>query len=112
MLGVLVTLTSVGAGALGAVMLLYLYPSRLTPPRLIATDVVHAIPLALFAGIGHLMIGNVDPRLLRDLLVGSIPAAIAGAYLSSRWPHAWLRWSLAIVLLVIGAKLLSDTWLR
>jgi uncharacterized membrane protein YfcA len=111
-LGALVTLTSVGAGALGAVFLLYLYPSRLTPPRLIATDVVHAIPLALFAGIGHLLIGNVDPRLLRDLLVGSIPAAVAGAYLSSRLPHVWLRWLLSIVLLLVGFKLLADTWLK
>lgn len=108
LVGVLVTLTSVGAGALGAVCLLYLYPSRLTPPRLIATDIVHAIPLALFAGAGHLIIGNVDPYLLRDLLVGSIPAAILGAYLSSRLPHLALRWALSAALLVIGFKLALD----
>lgn len=104
-LGVLVTLTSVGAGALGAVFLAYLYPLRLTPPRLIATDIVHAIPLAMFAGIGHLLIGNVNIGLLGHLLIGSIPAVIIGAMLSARLPHALLRGALAVVLLSIGWKL-------
>ncbi len=104
-LGVLVTLTSVGAGALGAVFLAYLYPLRLTPPRLIATDIVHAIPLAIFAGFGHLLIGNVNFVLLGNLLVGSVPAVIVGAMLSARLPHALLRGALAIVLLSIGIKL-------
>ncbi len=104
-LGVLVTLTSVGAGALGAVFLAYLYPLRLTPPRLIATDIVHAIPLAIFAGLGHLLIGNVNFGLLGNLLVGSIPAVIIGAMLSARLPHAFLRGALAVVLLSIGWKL-------
>ena len=107
-LGILVTLTSVGAGALGAVCLWYLYPTRLTPPRLVATDVAHAIPLALFAGAGHLAIGHVDGALLRDLLIGSVPAAVAGAFVSSRLPHAWLRMALAAVLFVIGVKLALD----
>ena len=106
-LGVLVTLTSVGAGALGAVCLLYLYPTRLPVPRLIATDVAHAMPLAVFAGVGHLWLGSVDPLMLRDLLVGSIPAAVAGTILSARLPHVWLRLALALVLLVVGLKLLS-----
>ena len=104
-LGVLVTLTSVGAGALGAVFLAYLYPLRLTPPRLIATDIVHAIPLAIFAGMGHLLIGNVNFGLLGNLLLGSIPAVIVGAMLSARLPHALLRGALAVVLLSIGVKL-------
>lgn len=104
-LGVLVTLTSVGAGALGAVFLAYLYPLRLTPPRLIATDIVHAIPLAMFAGLGHLLIGNVDFGLLGNLLLGSVPAVIVGAMLSARLPHAVLRGVLALVLLTIGVKL-------
>ncbi len=104
-LGVLVTLTSVGAGALGAVFLAYLYPLRLTPPRLIATDIVHAIPLAIFAGLGHLLIGNVDFGLLGNLLIGSVPAVIIGAMLSARLPHALLRSALAVVLLSIGWKL-------
>ena len=104
-LGVLVTLTSVGAGALGAVFLAYLYPLRLTPPRLIATDIVHAIPLAMFAGLGHLLMGNVNFGLLGNLLLGSIPAVMLGAMLSARLPHAVLRGTLALVLLVIGLKL-------
>ena len=104
-LGVAVTLTSIGAGALGAVLLAYLYPLRLTPPRLIATDIVHAIPLAIFAGIGHLIIGNVNLGLLANLLAGSIPAVIVGAMLSARLPHTWLRWALALVLGMIAIKL-------
>ncbi len=105
MLGVLVTLTSIGAGALGAVFLAYLYPLRLTPPRLIATDIAHAIPLAIFAGIGHLVIGNVDLRLLGNLLLGSIPAVLVGAMLSARLPHWLLRWTLVLMLLGVGGKL-------
>jgi hypothetical protein len=104
-LGVLVTLTSVGAGALGVVFLAYLYPLRLTTSRLIATDIVHAIPLAMFAGMGHLFIGNVDFRLLGNLLLGSIPMVIIGAMLSARLPQGLLRNLLAIVLLAIGLKL-------
>jgi uncharacterized membrane protein YfcA len=104
-LGVIVTLTSVGAGALGAVMLVYLYPTRLSPPRLVATDVAHAIPLAMFAGFGHLLAGGVDPRLLGSLLLGSIPAGVIAASLSARLPHAAVRGALSLVLLVVGLKL-------
>ncbi|MDD4950720.1 sulfite exporter TauE/SafE family protein [Sulfuricurvum sp.] len=105
LLGFLVSLTSVGAGALGAVFLAYLYPLRLTPSRLIATDIVHAIPLAIFAGIGHLLIGNVNFGLLGTLLIGSIPAVIIGAMLSSRLSNVVLRVILSFVLLAIGIKL-------
>jgi uncharacterized membrane protein YfcA len=107
-LGLVVTLTSVGAGALGAVCLLYLYPTRLPVPRLVATDIAHATLLAVFAGLGHLVIGNVDGTLLLNLLLGSIPAAILGAVLSSRMPPGWLRVALAIVLLFVAAKLIMD----
>lgn len=106
LLGVLVTLTSVGAGALGVVVLSYLYPLRLTPSRLIATDIVHAIPLALFAGIGHLMVGHVDFALLGWLLVGSIPGVLIGAKLSSRLPARVLRIALALVLTAVAVKLI------
>lgn len=109
LLGVLVTATSVGAGALGAVMLVYLYPLRLTPPRLIATDIVHALPLALFAGIGHLFLGHVEGHLLLNLLLGSVPAVMVGAALSARLPHAVLRWALMAVLLTVGLKLFLST---
>jgi uncharacterized membrane protein YfcA len=106
LLGVLVTLTSIGAGALGAVFLAYLYPLRLTPSRLIATDIVHAIPLAMFAGVGHLLIGNVDFGLLGNLLIGSIPGVIAGAMLSTRLPQGVLRKALSAILLLTGFKML------
>jgi uncharacterized membrane protein YfcA len=106
LLGALVTLTSIGAGALGVVFLAYLYPLRLTPSRLIATDIVHAIPLAMFAGAGHLVIGNVNFGLLGNLLVGSIPGVLAGAMLSSRLPQVILRRTLSAILLFTGFKLL------
>lgn len=104
-LGILVTLTSVGAGAIGAVLLVHLYPFRLSPPRLVATDIAHAIPLAVFAGLGHLAIGNVNFGLLAYLLCGSIPGTMAGAALSARLPHGVVRGALAVVLLIIGIKL-------
>lgn len=107
-LGVLVTLTSIGAGALGAVLLAYLYPRRLTPPRLVATDIIHAIPLAIFAGAGHLLLGHVNGTLLLNLLVGSIPAVLVGAKLSVRLPHGVTRTILAVVLTIIGLRLLWD----
>ena len=107
LLGALVTLTSIGAGAIGVVLLAYLYPLRLTPSRLIATDIVHAIPLAMFAGLGHLLIGNVDFTLLANLLVGSLPGVLIGAMLSSKLPQALLRNALAAILLFTGYKLLT-----
>lgn len=105
-LGVLVSLTSIGAGALGAVMLVYLYPFRLTPRKLVGTDLAHAIPLALIAGIGHLAIGNVDFGLLVLLLLGSIPGILIGARLSVYAPEAILRTMIAMTLAVVGLKLL------
>lgn len=108
LLGVLVTLTSIGAGALGVVFLTYLYPLRLTPSRLVATDIVHAIPLAMFAGAGHLWMGNVHFTLLANLLVGSIPGVLVGAWLATRLPQGLLRYALAAILMATGGKLLSS----
>ena len=105
--GAVVATTSVGAGALGAVLLAGLYPVRLTPPRLIATDIVHAIPLALFAGVGHLSFGSVDLGLLAQLLLGSVPAAALGALLCAHAPHSVLRAALCAALMAAGIKLLS-----
>jgi uncharacterized membrane protein YfcA len=105
-LGVVVTLTSVGAGALGVVILTYLYPFRLTPARLIASDIVHAIPLALFAGIGHLFVGHVDFELLGWLLLGSVPGVLIGAHLSARLPARLLRIALASILSAVAVKLI------
>jgi uncharacterized membrane protein YfcA len=105
-LGVFVALTSVGAGALGSVMLLYLYPLRMTPHRLVATDLVHAIPLAVVAGLGYLFAGMVDWFMLASLLSGSIPAIIAGSLLARRISGRWIQLALAFVLISAGVKTL------
>lgn len=105
-LGVLVTLTSVGAGALGATMLLAIYPVRLNTRRLVATDIVHAVPLTVVAGLGHLWIGTVDLALLGSLLIGSIPGIVAGSLLASRVSDRVLRPALAAVLTFAGIRLL------
>lgn len=103
-LGLCVALTSVGAGALGSVMLLYLYPLRMTPHRLVATDIVHAIPLALVAGSGYLLAGLVVWQMLVSLLLGSIPAIIFGSLLSRRMTGRWMQLVLAAVLILAGLK--------
>lgn len=107
-LGVMVSLTSIGAGAFGAVILTYLYPLRLTPRKLIATDIAHAIPLTMIAGIGHLIIGNVDFKLLGMLMLGSVPGVIIGVSLSTRLPQNVLKWGIIICLLIVGGKLLTS----
>ncbi len=106
-LGFLVTLTSIGAGALGTVMLVYLFPFRLTPARLVGTDIVHAIPLTIVAGTGHLLMGNVDFHLLGGLLLGSIPGIVLGSLLAGKLPEQALRYAIAAVLVVAGVKLLT-----
>lgn len=106
LLGGMVTLTSVGAGALGAVILFALYPLRLTTRKLVATDIVHAVPLTLVGGLGHLSLGNVDLSLLGGLLLGSIPGIIAGAVFASRTSDRILRPMLALVLVATGVRLL------
>jgi len=106
-IGFLVTLTSIGAGALGTVMLVYLFPFRLTPKRLVGTDIVHAIPLTIVAGTGHLLMGNVDLKLLGSLLVGSIPGIVIGSMLAGKLPEQALRLAIAAVLVVAGVKLLG-----
>lgn len=106
-LGLLVTLTSVGAGALGAVMLLYLYPFRMKPARLVGTDIVHAIPLTVVAGTGHLLMGHVDLALLGKLLLGSIPGIVIGSMLGGRLPEGALRGAISVVLVAVGIKLFA-----
>ena len=105
-LGLCVALTSVGAGALGSVMLLYLYPLRMTPHRLVATDIVHAIPLAVIAGIGYLFAGMVDKWMLISLLLGSIPTVLLGSLLAGKISGRWIQITLALVLMAAGAKVL------
>ena len=104
-LGTMVTLTSVGAGALGATMLLMLYPHRLTLRKLVGTDITHAVPIALVGGIIHLLIGNVDFGLLAMLLLGSIPGIVIGARLTAVVPERAIQPALAIVLAFAGYKL-------
>jgi uncharacterized protein len=106
-LGFLVTLTSIGAGALGAVMLLYLYPRRLTPSSLVGTDIVHAIPLTVLAGTGHLLMGNVDFSLLWNLLLGSIPGIVLGSLVAVYAPERIIRTAIACVLAAVGLKMVS-----
>jgi hypothetical protein len=106
LMGGMVTLTSIGAGALGTAMLVYLYPVRLTPGRLVGTDLAYAIPVALVAGVGHLLLGNFDPHLLAWLLVGSLPGAWLGARLAGVVSDRLLRAVIGIVLLAVGAKML------
>lgn len=107
LLGVLVTLTSIGAGALGTVMLVYLYPLRMSASKLVGTDLAHAIPLALIAGLGHLTMGNVDFQLLGNLLIGSIPGVVAGSLISARAPLHIIRYAIAVVL---GAVAMGMLW--
>jgi uncharacterized membrane protein YfcA len=102
-LGVLVTLSSVGAGALGTVALLFLYP-KMTTVKIVGTDLAHAIPLTAVAGLGHLGLGNVDAVLLGSLLIGSLPGIWIGSHLSAKIPEAVMRPILASVLLLIGLK--------
>jgi uncharacterized membrane protein YfcA len=101
----MVTLTSVGAGALGAVILTCLYPRRLTPARLVGTDIAHAIPLTVVAGLGHATLGNIEAGLLAGLLAGSVPGVVLGAWMSHRVAERHVRGMLALILLLVGARL-------
>ena len=103
-LGVLVSLSSVGAGALGITALIFLYPT-LPTARIVGSDIAHAVPLTLLAGLGHWAMGSVDLGLLGTLILGSLPGIVLGSYLSSRVPDAVLRFVLAITLAVVGGKL-------
>lgn len=104
MLGVLVTLTSIGAGALGTVALFMLYPLMPTT-RLVGTEIAHAVPLTLIAGLGHAGLGNLDWHLLGNLLVGSLPGIYIGSRLSGGVPDKYLRPFLALMLAIVGSKL-------
>ena len=100
-------LTVAGGAVVGAVILLYLYPRRLTPSSLVGTDIVHAIPLTLVAGTGHLLMGNVDFTLLINLLAGSVPGILIGSLVAVRAPAHFIRAAIAIVLALVGVKLLT-----
>jgi hypothetical protein len=103
-LGATVTLTSIGAGALGTVTLFFLYPLLVTP-RLVGTEIAHAVPLTLVAGMGHASMGNLDLGLLAQLLIGSLPGIYVGSMLSGKVPDSFLRNAIAIMLFFVGYKL-------
>ncbi len=106
-LGVVVTLTSVGAGAIGVVALLFLYPA-LPARQLVAADIAHAVPLTLVAGLGHAALGTIHWTMLGALLVGSLPAIWLGSAVAGRLPERALRLGLAAMLVLIGVRLLLD----
>ena len=102
-LGILVTLTSVGAGAICSALLFILYPMMKTT-KIVGTDIAHAVPLTAIAGFGHFQLGNVDYLLLISLIAGSLPAIYVGAKLGQKLPDGILKPFLALTLLVIGVK--------
>jgi uncharacterized membrane protein YfcA len=105
-MAVLVTTTSVGAGAIGVTVLLILHP-EIPPGRLVGSDIAHAVPLTLLAGMGHWYLGSINWTLLDALLIGSVPGIILGSYLASRSRDAVLRIALAAVLVVVGIRLIG-----
>jgi uncharacterized protein len=106
LLGTLVSISSVGAGALGVTALLFLHP-KLATPRIVGTDIAHAVPLATVAGFGHWWLGSVDWALLGTLLAGSLPGIWLGSRLAPRIPEHFLRAALAGMLILIGGKLIA-----
>jgi len=105
-LGVLVSISSVGAGAIGMVVLLLLY-SKIPVARLIGTDIAHAVPLTLIAGLGHWYLGSIDFSLLFSLLIGSLPGIAIGSQLAARAPDRILRPLLATTLATVGLRLVA-----
>ena len=103
-LGVLVSISSVGAGAVGVTALLLLYP-RLPMATIVGSDIAHAVPLTLVAGIGHWALGSVDWALMGVLLIGSLPGIVIGSYCAVRVPETVLRLVLARVLILVASKL-------
>lgn len=106
-LGTLVTLTSVGAGALGLTALILLYPKQKIT-TLVGTDIAHAVPLTLVAGLGHASLGTVDYTILGTLLIGSIPGIYIGSHLGMKVAEHWLRIILAAILIFVGFKLVLN----
>ena len=102
-LGVLVTISSVGAGAIGVTALVFLYP-RMPAQRIVGSDIAHAVPLTLLAGAGHWMLGSIDWGLLGSLLVGSVPAIIVASFLAPKVPEKAIRIALGCVLLAVCAR--------
>lgn len=104
-LGILVTISSVGAGAIGSAILFLLYPHK-KPVAIVGTDIAHSVPLTAIAGMGHLHFSSVDYNLLFGLLIGGIPAIYLGSLIGRRIPDHYLRIAIALLLFVMGVKLI------
>ena len=102
-LGVLVSLSSVGAGAIGVTALVFLYP-KMDSRRIVGSDIAHAVPLTLVAGVGHSFLGSIDWHILGSLLVGSIPAIIIASIVTARASDTAVRVALACVLILVCAR--------
>ena len=105
-IGTLVTLTSVGAGAIGVTVLMILYP-KLPLSRIVAADIAYAVPLTLVAGFGHASLGSVDWSMLACLLAGSLPGIWVGSHLMSKTPERVIRSLLSVLLAYAGLKLIA-----
>jgi uncharacterized protein len=103
-LGTLVTLTSVGAGALGVTALIMIYPKEKIT-TIVGSDIAHAVPLTLVAGLGHATLGTINYGLLGTLLIGSVPGIYLGSHMSSKIAEHWVRIALASILIFVGFKL-------
>src|SRR5579859_2537437 len=108
-LGVLVSISSVGAGAVGVTALLLLYP-QLPMSRIVGSDIAHAVPLTLIAGAGHWAMGSTDWQLMGVLLIGSLPGIVIGSYCAVRVPETALRLLLASILIVVAGRLGAEEW--
>jgi uncharacterized protein len=106
-LGILISISSVGAGSIGVTALVLLYP-RLPTRRVVGSDITHAVPLTLAAGIGHWILGSIDWHILGSLLVGSMPGILIGSYMAVRMPDKVLRRVLAGTLIVVATGLVFE----
>src|SRR5258708_29822950 len=106
-IGALVALSSVGAGAVGVAALFWLFP-LLPASRIVGSDIAHAVPLTAVAGLGHFYMGTVDWHLLGNLLIGSLPGIYLRSLLTGRIAERWLRPALASMLLLVGGKLVWE----
>jgi uncharacterized membrane protein YfcA len=104
-MGILVSATSVGAGAIGVTVLLFLHP-KMPAGRVVGSDIAHAVPLTLLAGVGHWFLGSIDWSLLGILLIGSLPGVVVGSYLAGRARDGVIRITLGVVLLVVAIRLI------
>ena len=103
-LGTMVSISSVGAGAIGVTCLILLYP-RLPTAKIVGTDIAHAVPLTLVAGVGHWLLGSIDLQIFCFLILGSVPGILLGSYAAVRMPETALRVVLAVALIVVATKL-------